>query len=119
MFNALKYGASGYLLKGISTKELIDAVRKVYHGTAVINEDIASKVVKLFYGALDQSGVVNYTWKDALDSNGTQLFNAAGTECFLPDEKVETALVFMEKLQNINGGYPVTTKDFDLGNVVF
>lgn len=48
VFNALKYGASGYLLKGISTKELADAVRKVYHGTAMINEDIASKVVKLF-----------------------------------------------------------------------
>lgn len=48
VFNALKYGASGYLLKGISTKELADAIRKVYHGTAMINEDIASKVVKLF-----------------------------------------------------------------------
>lgn len=48
VFNALKYGASGYLLKGISTKELTDAVRKVYKGTAMINEDIASKVVKLF-----------------------------------------------------------------------
>lgn len=48
VFNALKYGASGYLLKGISTKELADAVRKVYQGTAMINEDIASKVVKLF-----------------------------------------------------------------------
>ena len=48
VFNALKYGASGYLLKGISTKELADAIRKVYHGTAMINEYIASKVVKLF-----------------------------------------------------------------------
>lgn len=48
VFNALKYGASGYLLKGISTKELADAIRKVHHGTAMINEDIASKVVKLF-----------------------------------------------------------------------
>ena len=48
VFNALKYGASGYLLKGISTKELIEAIRKVYHGTAMINGDIASKVVKLF-----------------------------------------------------------------------
>ena len=48
VFNALKYGASGYLIKGISTKELADAIRKVYHGTAMINEDIASKVVKLF-----------------------------------------------------------------------
>ena len=48
VFNALKYGASGYLLKGISMKELTEAIHKVYHGTAMINEDIASKVVKLF-----------------------------------------------------------------------
>ena len=48
VFNALKYGASGYLLKGISSKELSGAIRKVYQGTAMINEDIASKVVKLF-----------------------------------------------------------------------
>lgn len=48
VFNALKYGASGYLLKGISMKELTEAIHKVYHGTAMINEDIASKVVRLF-----------------------------------------------------------------------
>lgn len=48
VFNALKYGASGYLLKGISTQELAEAIREVYHGTAMINEDIASKVLKLF-----------------------------------------------------------------------
>lgn len=30
VFNALKYGASGYLLKGISMKELAEVVRKVY-----------------------------------------------------------------------------------------
>ena len=48
VFNALKYGASGYLLKGISTRELAEDIRKVYNGTALINEDIASKVLKLF-----------------------------------------------------------------------
>ena len=48
VYNALKYGASGYLLKGTSTKELVGAIRKVHQGTAMINEDIASKVVKLF-----------------------------------------------------------------------
>lgn len=48
VFNALKNGASGYLLKGVSMKELAEAVRKVYEGTAMINGDIASKVVKLF-----------------------------------------------------------------------
>ena len=48
VFNAPKFGASGYLLKGISMKELSAAIRKVYNGTAMINEDIASKVVRLF-----------------------------------------------------------------------
>ena len=48
VYNALKYGASGYLLKGISTKELAEAIRKVYQGTAMIHGDITSKVVKLF-----------------------------------------------------------------------
>ena len=48
VFTALKYGASGYLLKGISTKELTGAIRKVHMGSAMINGDIASKVVKLF-----------------------------------------------------------------------
>lgn len=48
VFDALKYGASGYLLKGISTSELSDAIRKVHQGSAMINGDIASKVLKLF-----------------------------------------------------------------------
>lgn len=48
VFSALKYGASGYLLKGISTKQLVEAIRKVHNGTAMINEDITSKVLKLF-----------------------------------------------------------------------
>lgn len=48
VFNALKYGASGYMLKGASMKDLSDAIRKVYQGNAMINGDIASKVVRLF-----------------------------------------------------------------------
>ncbi len=48
IYNALKHGASGYLLKGISADGLIEAIYKVYHGNAMINEDIAGKVVKMF-----------------------------------------------------------------------
>lgn len=48
VFSALKYGASGYLLKGISMDELEKAIRTVYHGGAMINPGIASKVVELF-----------------------------------------------------------------------
>ncbi len=48
VYNALKYGASGYLLKGVSMDELVSAIFTVYNGLAMINPDIAAKVVKLF-----------------------------------------------------------------------
>jgi len=48
VYNALKFGASGYLLKGVSMDELVNAIRTVHNGRAMINPDIATKVVKLF-----------------------------------------------------------------------
>ena len=48
VYNALKYGASGYLLKGVSMDELESSVRTVYSGRAMINPDIAAKVLTLF-----------------------------------------------------------------------
>lgn len=48
VYNALKWGASGYLLKGVSMDELTNAIRTVYSGQAMINPDIATKVVRLF-----------------------------------------------------------------------
>ena len=41
VYNALKYGASGYLLKGVSMDELANAI-------TMINADIATKVLRLF-----------------------------------------------------------------------
>ncbi len=49
VYNALKHGASGYLLKGIALTELSSAIKTVYSGQAMINPDIASKVLSLFY----------------------------------------------------------------------
>ena len=48
IFSALKYGASGYLLKWVSTDELYQAIQTVYKGGAMINPNIASKVFQLF-----------------------------------------------------------------------
>ncbi|MBU3072080.1 response regulator transcription factor [Clostridium estertheticum] len=51
VFNALKYGASGYLLKGLSSIELVGAIRTVFNGGALINPNIAMKVVEFFHEA--------------------------------------------------------------------
>lgn len=48
IYDALKYGASGYLLKGVSMDELVKAIHTVYSGRAMINPDIATKVIRLF-----------------------------------------------------------------------
>ncbi|NLQ49832.1 response regulator transcription factor [Streptococcus mutans] len=48
IFKALQYGASGYILKGISMEELYQAIVTVNKGNAMINPDVATKVVKLF-----------------------------------------------------------------------
>lgn len=72
VFNALKNGASGYLLKGVSMKELAEAVRKVYDGTAMINEDIASKVVKLFSRMAQSNVSIRVDEKSAGDLKETE-----------------------------------------------
>jgi len=48
VYNALKYGASGYLLKGVSVTELTEAIRKVISGGTILNPAVVNKVVKLF-----------------------------------------------------------------------
>lgn len=48
VYNALRYGASGYLLKGVSMDGLAEAIVTVYQGQAMINPDVATKVLKFF-----------------------------------------------------------------------
>ncbi len=48
VFDALRYGASGYLLKGISVSGLTDAVREAAKGGSIIAPDVASKVLQMF-----------------------------------------------------------------------
>ena len=48
VFGALKNGARGYLLKGSSVSELSEAIRIAHSGGAMINPNIASKVISQF-----------------------------------------------------------------------
>lgn len=64
-------------------------------------------------------GVYNYTWLNALYSNGVSLFADDGSFCNLADSRVLEAIRFVMKLQNLNEGYQVNGRDFDLGKVAF
>lgn len=48
VYYALKYGASGYLLKGCSVQELTAAIHTVMNGGSILNQSVITKVVKLF-----------------------------------------------------------------------
>lgn len=48
VFGALQNGASGYLLKGSNVNELADAIKIAYSGGAMINPNIASKMIRQF-----------------------------------------------------------------------
>ena len=48
VFYALKYGASGYLLKGCSVQELTSAIYTVMNGGSILNQGVITKVVRLF-----------------------------------------------------------------------
>ncbi|MGM9941056.1 MAG: response regulator [Bulleidia sp.] len=48
VFSALKYGASGYLLKGVGMDELYRDILTVYNGGGLINPDIATKIFSMF-----------------------------------------------------------------------
>jgi DNA-binding NarL/FixJ family response regulator len=48
IYDALKNGASGYMLKDASPKEILEAVRTVYNGGALIQSEVAVKVIDQF-----------------------------------------------------------------------
>ncbi|MTI67268.1 MAG: response regulator transcription factor [Firmicutes bacterium] len=48
IYEALKNGASGYLLKDASPEKIADAIRTVYNGGALIQSDVAVKVIDRF-----------------------------------------------------------------------
>ena len=64
-------------------------------------------------------GTYGYSWLDAMYSNGASLFSADGRSCFLSDERVLEAIQFTRRLAELNGGYGVTARDFDMGRVAF
>lgn len=59
VFSALKFGASGYLLKGVSMDGLYQAILTVVSGGAMINPDIATKVFRLFSKMANTTYAIN------------------------------------------------------------
>lgn len=108
-----------FVNKSILDKEGLQIPRKEWTWDEFY--DICKKVTKDTdgNGVTDQFGTVGYTWQEAFDSNGVTLFNQTGTSCSFTGERIENALSFLEKLEALNEGNDISSKDFDMGSVVF
>lgn len=54
LFRAVRFGARGYLLKNSSSRELLEAIRRVQAGEAVITPSMAAKLLDAFAAAPPQ-----------------------------------------------------------------
>jgi DNA-binding NarL/FixJ family response regulator len=64
IFNALAAGASGYMLKRTSTKELIEAIHEVKRGGSPMTMHIARKVVQSFQKAAPSASTENLSERE-------------------------------------------------------
>lgn len=83
IFNALKNGADGYLLKGEHNKKYLEALQELYNGGAPMSATIAKKVVLSFkdYTATQDSYNLTEREKEILDhlSKGFQYKEISAT----------------------------------------
>lgn len=96
IYESLKNGADGFLLKGIKTQELVRAIKTIYNGGAFIEPKIAHKVLHLFK-KLAQS---NFTTKiddeeiEGLSNNELRIIQLIGRG--LSNKEITKAMSFSE-----------------------
>lgn len=83
--------------------------------------DICRRVTKDLDGddTLDQFGICNYDWLDAVYSNGGEIFQANGKICYLAEDSVVEAVKYIRQLNELYQGQKVVQDDFNGGNVAF
>ncbi len=65
-------------------------------------------------GILDQFGICNYDWLDAVYSNGGEIFQSNGKTCYLAEDSVIDSVKYIRQLSELYRG-----QDFNGGNVAF
>lgn len=96
VFYALKYGASGYLLKGCSVQELTDSIYTVMNGGSILNQGIITKVVKLFNQMAQGNLAVAAKVSGAEELNRTEKNIAHYVGCGLSNKEIAEKLYLSE-----------------------
>ncbi len=67
VFEALKAGASSYILKKHGSQKIIEALKELYHGGSPMSADIARKVVSVFHAHTNQTDPSYHLTKREID----------------------------------------------------
>ena len=96
VFYALKYGASGYLLKGCSVQELTAAIHTVMSGGSILNASVITKVVKLFSQLAQANITMEIDDKMVAELNRTERNIASLVGCGLSNKEIAEKLYLSE-----------------------
>lgn len=72
IYDALKYGASGYLLKGCSLEEWSSAIHSVLSGGACFNPNVAGKVAQFFSQMANSNSEFSLEHEEDFDLSDTE-----------------------------------------------
>lgn len=96
IFDALKYGAEGYLLKGISLNELYDAIVKVNKGEAILHDSVMSKTVKMFSKMAKNTMIKDDTDEEIVDLSKNEKMIILKVKDGLSNKEIAKELCFSE-----------------------
>lgn len=100
VFDALRYGASGYLLKGVSVDGLTNAVREAAReaarGGSIIAPDVASKVLQMFSRMAQGDVQVRVNKKNALELTKMEWQVIREVSCGLSNKEIAGRLYLSE-----------------------
>ncbi|MFU2182229.1 ABC transporter substrate-binding protein [Streptococcus pluranimalium] len=98
---------------GFSIPESDWSVTDFYKMAKAVTKDVDGD------GQLDQFGLVDYEWQNAMAAYGNPIFNANGDQVHLNTTATKNAMTLMMNLTALSGNYEVSAQDFDQGKVVF
>lgn len=96
IYESLKYGANGFLLKGTKMEALVKAIEVVNQGGAMMDPNVSSKVMNLFaqMAKADYSSNVRISDYEDLNNNELKIVKSIGQG--LSNKEISSSLNFTE-----------------------